>query len=303
MSLERFRRTKIVILNPQSMVYQAARAMEDNHIGSVLVSGGENGPAGILTDRDLALAVLGGDLDPDATTLGEIMSEDVVSCGIGANLDEVTRLMKEYHVRRVPITENGRSVGLITFDDLIVDGTVGRDALRDIVVAQLEVEAPLKPAGALHPQKPARPEQQATGQTRALMRAKVRADEVSDRLVEAIAHSGSLDYVRSERAMLIGLCMLCRRLVPREAQHLIAQLPSKLHPHLDRCLDGPNRAVTEEAIRDEIAQVLGIESDAASAVLRAIFSTVSDTVSSGQIDEVRGQLPEAMKSLFPQPVS
>jgi len=97
--------------------------------------------------------------------------------------------------------------------------------------------------------------------------------------------------------------MLCRRLVPQEAQHLIAQLPSKLHPQLDRCLDGPNRAVTEEAMRDEIARVLGIESDAASTVLRAVFSTVSDTVSPGQIEEVRGQLPEAMKSLFPQPVS
>lgn len=303
MSLERFRRTKIVILNPQSMVYQAARAMEDNHIGSVLVGGGQNGPAGILTDRDLALAVLGGDLDPDATTLGEIMSEDVVTCDVGANLDEVTRLMREYRVRRIPITEDGRFVGLITFDDLIVDGTVEGDALRAVVVAQLEVEAPLKPAGALHPQKPARPEQQATGQTRALMRAKVRADEVYDRLVRAIGDSAALDYGRSERAMLIGLCMLCRRLVPQEAQHLIAQLPSKLHPHLDECLDGPNRAVTEEAMRDETARVLGIESDAAAAVLRAVFGTVSDTVSPGQIDEVRGQLPETMKSLFPQPVS
>ena len=114
MSLERYRRTKIVIMNPQSMVYQAARAMEDNHIGSVLVGGGQHGPTGILTDRDLALAVLGGDLDPDATTLGEIMSENVVTCDVGADMDEVTRLMQEYRVRRVPITEKGRLVGLIT---------------------------------------------------------------------------------------------------------------------------------------------------------------------------------------------
>jgi hypothetical protein len=54
MSLERFRRTRMVVLAPNSMAYQAARAMADNHIGSVLVSEAR-GLAEILTDRDLAL--------------------------------------------------------------------------------------------------------------------------------------------------------------------------------------------------------------------------------------------------------
>jgi signal-transduction protein with cAMP-binding, CBS, and nucleotidyltransferase domain len=51
MSLERFRRTKLVTLNRQSKAYQAARAMADNHIGAVLVSD-PKGLAGIVTDRD-----------------------------------------------------------------------------------------------------------------------------------------------------------------------------------------------------------------------------------------------------------
>lgn len=46
---------------------------------------------GIITDRDLALAVLGGDLDPKTPPLGEVVSEDVVTCDIGADLDEVVR--------------------------------------------------------------------------------------------------------------------------------------------------------------------------------------------------------------------
>jgi len=66
MNLERFRRNKIIVLNQQSMANQAARAMEDNHIGAVLVSA-PKGLAGIVTDRDLALAVLGGDLDPESS--------------------------------------------------------------------------------------------------------------------------------------------------------------------------------------------------------------------------------------------
>jgi CBS domain-containing protein len=138
MSLERFRRTRMVVLAPNSMAYQAARAMADNHIGSVLVSEAR-GLGGILTDRDLALAVLGGDLDPKTTPLGEVMSEGVITCDIKADLDEVVRLMRDQGVRRIPVTKNGRLVGLVTFDDLVVDGSVGPEALRSIVTAQLEV--------------------------------------------------------------------------------------------------------------------------------------------------------------------
>jgi CBS domain-containing protein len=134
MSLERFRRTRMVVLAPNSMAYQAAWAMADNHIGSVLVSEAR-GLAGILTDRDLALAVLGGDLDPKTTPLGEVMSEGVITCDIKADLDEVVCLMRDQGVRRIPITENGRLVGLVTFDDLVVDGSVGLEALRSIVTA------------------------------------------------------------------------------------------------------------------------------------------------------------------------
>jgi len=146
MSLERFRRTKLVTLNRQDKAYQAARAMADNHIGAVLVSD-PRGLAGIVTDRDLALAVLGHGLDPTATSLSEFMSEEVVTCDIGADLAQVARLMQEHGVRRIPVTDGGRAIGLVTLDDLVVEGMVGPEALRAIVTAQLEEEAPHKPAG------------------------------------------------------------------------------------------------------------------------------------------------------------
>jgi uncharacterized protein (DUF2267 family) len=92
--------------------------------------------------------------------------------------------------------------------------------------------------------------------------------------------------------------MLCRRLTPHEAQHLIAQLPSKLQPQLDQCIDGPDRTVTEDAIKDELVRALGVDSDGAGVVLRAVCQAVANTVTEGQINEVRGQLPEDMKHLF-----
>jgi uncharacterized protein (DUF2267 family) len=284
----------MVILGRRSTAYQAARAMADNHIGAVLVSQ-PPGIAGILTDRDLALVVLGGELDPKTTPVGEVMSEAVITCDIGADIGDIVRLMQENGVRRIPLTEGGMPVGLVTFDDLVLDGSISLEALRGVVTAQLEVEAPQKPAGALHPKAPAT----AQGSARALIRAKARAEETYGRMVDAVADAAGLDRGRSERALLVAVCMLCRRLTPDEAQHLVAQLPSLLQPRLDDCLGGPDRSVTMPAMTDELARSLGIAPESAGNALRAVFKVVAASVSAGQIREVRGQLPEEMKSLFP----
>ena len=172
MSLERFRGT-LVVLTRQSKAYQAARAMADNHIGAVLVSE-PHGLAGIVTDRDLALAVLGGGIDPQTTSLDEVMSENVVACDIGVALGDVVRLMQEHGVRRIPITEHGRVVGLVTFDDLVADGSVALEALRAIVTAQREVGAHTS-AGPLYPEGPGR---KTGGRVRILTRARARAEAI-----------------------------------------------------------------------------------------------------------------------------
>ena len=298
MSLERFRRTKLVTLNRQSKAYQAARAMADNHIGAVLVSD-PKGLAGIVTDRDLALAVLGHGLDPTSTALSEFMSEDVVTCDVGSDLAHVVKLMQEHGIRRIPITDGGRAVGVITLDDLVAEGAVDAEALRAIVTAQLEVEAPHKPAGLLHPEGAARKERRAAGRARAIARAKARAQATYDKLVAAVAKTGKLDRLRAERALTVGVCMLCRRLSPEEAHQLVAQLPSLLQSGLEHCLDGPDRNVTITAIEQELGSVLGRDAEGASLALQAVCAAVAASVTAGELAEVRGQLPKEMRQLFP----
>lgn len=298
MSLDRFRRTKLVTLNRQSKAYQAARAMADNHIGAVLVSD-PKGLAGIVTDRDLALAVLGHGLDPTSTALSEFMSEDVVACDVGSDLAHVVKLMQEHGVRRIPITDGGRAVGLITLDDLVAEGAVDAEALRAIVTAQLEVEAPHKPAGLLHPEGAGRKERRAAGRARAIARAKARAQATYDKLVAAVAETGKLDRVRAERALTVGVCMLCRRLSPEEAHQLVAQLPSLLQSGLEQCLDGPDRNVTITAIEQELGSVLGLDAKGAGLALQAVCKAVAASVTAGELAEVRGQLPKEMRLLFP----
>jgi CBS domain-containing protein len=282
MSLERFRRTDLVVLTRQSKAYQAARAMADNHIGAVLVSE-HKALAGIVTDRDLALAVLGGGIDPQTTSLDEVMSENVIACDIGGQLGDVVRLMQEHGVRRIPITEGGRVVGLVTFDDLVADGSVALDALRAIVIAQLEVGALQEPADSQYSEGPGR---KAGGRARVLTRARARAEAIHQKLVMAVADAADLDRPSSERTLLVAICMLCRRLSRETAHQITAQFPSRLQPFFDQCLEEPDRDLSTAAIEKELGSALGLGGKGASRALEVVCKAVADSVASEEIDEI-----------------
>lgn len=72
-----------------------------------------------------------------------------------------------------------------------------------------------------------------------------------------------------------------------------------LQSRLDDCLGGPDRSVTTRTIKNELARSLGLVPDDVGESLQAVFKVIADRVSAGQIEEVRGQLPEEMKALFP----
>jgi uncharacterized protein (DUF2267 family) len=55
-----------------------------------------------------------------------------------------------------------------------------------------------------------------------------------------------------------------------------------------------------QAMTEELARSLGLAPESASESLRAVFKVISESVSAGQIEEVRGQLPKEMKALFPE---
>lgn len=135
MSLDRFRRPRMIVLHPTATAYEAACAMDQHEVGSVLVADDE-GIVGIVTDRDLVLELVASDLDPHGTLLADVMSCDVVTLDVGASLADVTRLMREHVCRRIPILEDGRPVGMVTLDDLLVDGELA--GTRLVVAAQLD---------------------------------------------------------------------------------------------------------------------------------------------------------------------
>jgi len=101
----------------------AAKLMRQHHVGSLVVvdalSGGGR-PVGLLTDRDLVLAVMAEELDPSLFTVGDIMSTDLVTAPANADLLDATQLLRRHRVRRLIVLDDaGRVVGLAALEDLL----------------------------------------------------------------------------------------------------------------------------------------------------------------------------------------
>jgi CBS domain-containing protein len=119
---------KPVTLQSTDTVIAAARSMRDGNIGDVVVV--ENGQVqGILTDRDIVIRALAEGLDPARTTVGEICSKELTTLSPGAAIGDAENLMRDKAIRRLPVVEGGRPVGIVTLGDLAVerepDSTLG----------------------------------------------------------------------------------------------------------------------------------------------------------------------------------
>ncbi len=106
-------------VTPQTSVREAAQLMESEDVGSLPVVEDGARLIGIVTDRDVAVRVVGRGLDPDATAVGEVASTDVVALTPEHDLDEALRLMAHEQVRRLPIVvREYELVGMLTQADI-----------------------------------------------------------------------------------------------------------------------------------------------------------------------------------------
>ena len=111
--------------NPVSLpgtasVHEAARAMRDQDIGDVIVI--ENHQVcGIVTDRDIVTRTVAGAQDPTATTLADICSHALLTVTPTDSVEHAVRLMRTHAIRRLPVVEGGKAVGIVSLGDLAVE--------------------------------------------------------------------------------------------------------------------------------------------------------------------------------------
>jgi CBS domain-containing protein len=123
-----------VTISVDAPVEEAARSMRASDIGGVIVLDESDNICGIVTDRDIAVRVVAEGRDPSQTSVGDVCSKDPVTISPDTSIGEAVKLMSDKAIRRIPVVENGRPVGLVALGDL----TVARDpesALADISAA------------------------------------------------------------------------------------------------------------------------------------------------------------------------
>ena len=123
-----------LVLASTATALEAARAMRDGDIGDVIVGDDAGNVIGILTDRDIVVRLVAEAKDPAKVTLQEICSIDLETLSPDDTVDDAVRMMQASAVRRLPVLEDGKAVGVASLGDLAVVGP-GEAALDDISAA------------------------------------------------------------------------------------------------------------------------------------------------------------------------
>jgi CBS domain-containing protein len=109
--------------NRDETVQGAALLMRKHHVGDLVVVDGSDGdaiPAGIVTDRDIVISVVALGLDPASLQVGDIMSDDLLTCREDDDVYQTIEHMRVRGIRRVPVVNaKGALVGIVSADDLL----------------------------------------------------------------------------------------------------------------------------------------------------------------------------------------
>jgi len=123
-----------VMLQANDTLVEAARKMRDADVGNVLVMDGSR-LKGIVTDRDITIRGVANGKDPNRSTLSEVCSPQLVTIPADKPVDDAVKLMREKSVRRLPVVDGDKAVGVVSIGDLAVEKD-SKSALADISSAE-----------------------------------------------------------------------------------------------------------------------------------------------------------------------
>ncbi|MGE4352679.1 MAG: CBS domain-containing protein [Oscillospiraceae bacterium] len=119
---------RVVSIDGDEPVMAAARLLKRHNIGALPVTDKEQRLRGIITDRDIVLRCVATEADPKTTRVSEVMSRGIVTATPSDVVDSAVRLMSQDQVRRLPVVEDGRLVGMVTLCDMARSSTCEMEA-------------------------------------------------------------------------------------------------------------------------------------------------------------------------------
>lgn len=119
--------TNVAYVSPNTPVVEIAKIMKNKNVGSVPVLDGDR-VVGIVTDRDIVLRDIAFGKNPNEVLAKDVMTVGVTTANPNMDIHDAARIMAEKQVRRLPVVENGRLVGMLAIGDIAVETKLTDDA-------------------------------------------------------------------------------------------------------------------------------------------------------------------------------
>ncbi len=119
---------RVVTVSQMEPVAAAARLMKRHNLGALPVCDDEGRLRGVITDRDIAVRCVAADMEPGDTRIREIMSRGIATCRPDDDVGQALRTMGAGQVRRLPVTQDGRLVGMVSLADVARHDGAGMEA-------------------------------------------------------------------------------------------------------------------------------------------------------------------------------
>jgi len=124
----------VAYINPKATVIEAAQLMQKHNVGSIPVCD-QSGVIGIVTDRDIVVRNVAHGTNPQSTSVQDVMTSKITTVNPEMDLNDLSNLMSREQVRRLPVVENNKLIGIVAIGDMAADfrsDTEAANALTDI---------------------------------------------------------------------------------------------------------------------------------------------------------------------------
>ena len=129
----------VAYVSPTSNVVETAQLMQKHNVGSIPVY--DQGVVGIVTDRDIVVRNVAHGKDPQNTKIQDVMTSQVMTVSPEMDVNEVSQIMSQQQIRRVPVVENNMIVGIVALGDMATNMRADTEASE----ALTEISKPSKP--------------------------------------------------------------------------------------------------------------------------------------------------------------
>ncbi|MBR3132675.1 MAG: CBS domain-containing protein [Clostridia bacterium] len=124
---------EVYFVTKETPIKVVARIMADNHVGSIPVCTDKRELLGFVTDRDIVLRAVSNGLDTNSTKVSDIMTTDILRTSPDSSVEDAQDIMSANQVRRLPVIDNNKVVGILTMGDLANNSEIGSHSVGQVV--------------------------------------------------------------------------------------------------------------------------------------------------------------------------